>query len=189
MAVIKRWRLKKKYALLTIILSAVVLFTLVLGMSYAFFTTRVTSKELVIYTGSLRVEFNNNGNGINLNGTKPMTNSEGLSTDGYTFNIKNTGTIKARYQVRIELENDNEIPLEYIKMSYMQTKQENNVTDEPASDPILLSNLNKSLVFIQNEKIDALKEDSFNLKLWLDISTPNDMQGKTFKAKIIVDAI
>ena len=189
MAVIKKWRLKKKYALLTIILSAVVLFTLVLGMSYAFFTTRVTSKELVIYTGSLRVEFNNNGNGINLNGTKPMTNTEGLSTDGYAFNIKNTGTIKARYQVRIELENDNEIPLEYIKMSYMQTKQENNVTDEPASDPILLSNLNKSLVFIQNEKIDPLKEDSFNLKLWLDISTPNDMQGKTFKAKIIVDAI
>ena len=182
-------RLKKKYAILTIMLLALTIFVVVVGTSYAFFTSRTVSKEVVVYTGTLKVEFKNNGNGINLTGTKPMTNAEGLSTAGYDFNIKNTGSIKARYQIRLELLEDNEIPIEYIKLSYMKTKEANNVTDNPDSDPILLSSLNDSLVFISDEKIDATNEDSYKLKLWLDISTPNDMQGKTFKARIVVDSI
>lgn len=187
----KQLRLKKKYAIIGIVLCSILVFFLVLaGASYGFFSTRVTTKEYVVYTGSLRVDFDNNGNGINLQGTKPMTNQEGLATTGYTFNVKNKGTINARYQVRLELADDNEIPVEYIKMAYTKTKDDDETISSPTtSEPVLLSNLNSSLTFISNEKVEANKTDTINLKVWLDISTPNDMQGKTFKAKIVVDAI
>ena len=49
--------LMKKYSVIGIILLVLVVFGLVLGLSYAFFTTTVKAKEFVIYTGNLKVDY------------------------------------------------------------------------------------------------------------------------------------
>ena len=183
-----RYRLKKKYAILAVVFAGLGLFLLVLGGSYAFFTNQVTSKDYVIYTGNLQIDYTRTGNLINLTKAYPKTNTEGLQEEGYSFNITNNGNIDARYQIRLELDNSNTLPLEYIKMAYIRTKSNSTQTDEEI-EPILLSNLNNTLTFISDKQIGAGKEDSYNLKLWIDYNAPNDIQGKTFKATIVVDSL
>ena len=184
----KRFRLKKKYAIILLVLGGLALFTLVLGGSYAFFTQQVTSKDYIVYTGNLQVDYTRTGNLINLTKAYPKTNTEGLKETGYTFNITNNGNINARYQIRLELDSTSNMPLEYVKMAYIRTKSNSNQTDEEI-EPILLSNLNNTLTFISNKQIEAGKEDSYNLKLWIDYNAPNDVQGKKFKATIVVDSL
>lgn len=163
-----------------VVLTGILVF--VVTASYSFFTTKVTSKNYVVYTGSLKVDFENSNNLINLNNTYPMTNIEGLATTPYTFNIKNNGTIKAKYQVRIDVSDESNIPIENIKISYSKN-------NSSYSEPVLLSDIGNSLAFISNQVLNANGTDTYGLKLWLDINSSNDIQGKTFKASIIVDAI
>ena len=182
-------KLKKKYAIISLILAGIGLFSLILGASFAFFTATVQSSDVLVYTGSLQVDYTKTGNVINLTNEYPKTNAQGLSTTGYTFDITNTGTINVKYLIRLELDPTNTLPLEYVKLSYTKTRDNNNATDTPASDPVLVSNLNATQTIITDQVLDASKVDSYNLRLWIDYSAPNEIQGKTFKAKIVVDAM
>ena len=169
---------------------AMVLACLVFTGSYALFNIKVANRTYVVKVGTLDIDFEDaNSNLIVLNNTYPMTNNEGLATTGYTFNVSNNGTVPGKYLVRLEIADDNEIPIEYIKVAYQKTKDESiNVSTPALSTPKLLSNLNDSLVIFKDESIGVGKKDTINLKLWLDINTPNDMQNKQFKARIIIDS-
>ena len=185
----KRYKFKKKYLTIFIVIATLAFFGMIFGASYAFFSSRVTSKDYVITTANLQLDYTKTGNVINLSNTYPLTNSEGKNTDGYTFNITNTGSISTKYQIRLELDSNNTIPMEYIKLSYVKTKENDTNTTNELSEPVLLSNLNATQTFIRNQVINPNKTDSYTLKLWIDYSAPNDIQGKTFKAKIVIDAI
>lgn len=169
---------------------AMVFVCLVFTGSYALFNTKINNRTYIVKVGTLDIDFEDaNSNLIVLNNTYPMTNNEGLSTTGYTFNVSNNGTVPGKYLVRLEIADDNEIPIEYIKVAYQKTKDESiNIASPSLSTPKLLSNLNDSLVILKDESIGVGKKDTINLKLWLDINTPNDMQNKSFKARIIIDS-
>ncbi len=66
-----------------------------------------------------------------------MTNEQGLNTTPYEFIITNTGNVTAKYQIRLELNENvkNQVPLNNIKMSFEKDGQ-------GYSDSFLLSNLN-----------------------------------------------
>ena len=97
--IVTKLRLKKKYAVLLLVLGGISLFALVLGfgLSYAFFTTSTSGSDVVVYTGNLQVNYTKTGNVVNLTNTYPKNNADGLSQDGYTFNITNTGNLTAKY--------------------------------------------------------------------------------------------
>lgn len=189
----KKLSLKRYLFMLTLCICLVGVIATIFTASYAFFTTRVTSKEFVVYTGTLKVDYEKKTNVLNLEDLYPMTNSQGLEleTNSHEFTITNNGNIQARYQIRLEVDDKikNQIPIEYIKLSY--SKNGSNY-----SEPVLLSNLNSSLVFVRNQ-ILASKDnennnrniDTYSVKLWIDISAPNEIQGKEFRAKIVVDSI
>ena len=163
---------------------------LVFTGSYALFNIKIANRTYVVKVGTLDIDFEDaNSNLIVLNNTYPMTNNEGLATTGYTFNVSNNGTVPGKYLVRLEISDDNEIPIEYIKVAYQKTKDESiNVSSPSLSTPRLLSNLNDSLVVFKDESIGVGKKDTINLKLWLDINAPNDVQNKQFKARIVIDS-
>ena len=159
-------------------------FTLVATASYSFFTTVVRGKEYVITTGTLRVAFGEPNGAINLTDMYPSTNTQGLTNPGYSFNIQNTGTLTARYQLRLELDDTvkNPVPLEYVKIAYKKN-------NEAFSEPVLVSDLNSNLVFLSNQVLDATNTDNYELKIWIDLDAPIETANKVFKAKIAVDAI
>ena len=180
-------KIKKRSLIVLIIAVFIGIFVLVLNASYAFFTTEVNSKNYIAYTGTLKVDFTKDSDVLDITNAVPMTNAEGLasSDNSYAFGVTNTGTIAAKYQVRLELlkENTKEyIPLEYIKLAYS--------TDGTSySDPIRLSDLESNLVFIEPTQLDISGTDSYTIKLWIDYSAPNEVIGKTFKAQVVVDAV
>lgn len=176
-------RLSKKM-IVSLSLILVMIFVVTFVTSYAFFTTSVKGKEFVVYTGNLVVDYEKKTDVINLNNLYPMTDQQGLELTPHEFNIKNNGNIKARYQVRLELDNSlkDMISPEYIKISY-------SIDGSSYSDPVLLSNLDTSLAFIRNKILEPTKSNTIGVKLWIDLSAPNEIQGKEFKARIVVDSI
>ena len=174
--------LKQKYMILLVGISFICLFLIVARMSYAFFTTTVKGKEFIVYTGNLAVNYEKKTDVINLSNLYPMTNEEGLKQISHSFNVNNSGNIEARYQVRLEVDELNKLPLEYVKLSY-------SVDNKEYSTPVLLSNLNSSLVFLKNMILSPSSSNTISIKLWIDLNAPNEIQGKEFKARVVVDSI
>ncbi len=174
--------LKQKYMLLLVGISFICLFLIVAKMSYAFFTTTVKGKEFIVYTGNLAVNYEKKTDVINLSNLYPMTNEEGLKQISHSFNVNNSGNIEARYQVRLEVDELNKLPLEYVKLSY-------SVDNKEYSTPFLLSNLNSSLVFLKDMILSPSSSNTISIKLWIDLNAPNEIQGKEFKARVVVDSI
>ena len=74
------------------------------------------------------------------------------------------------------------VDIRYIKMSYQ-------VNGGDYSEPVLLSDLNSSLVFTKNIIVKPNESNTYGIKLWIDLSASNDIQGKEFKARVVVDSI
>ena len=67
-----------------------VLIILIIALSYAAFRfTGLGQRENVVTLGTLELTLNE-GNTINLEDTYPLTDSEGLALDGYSFTLENT---------------------------------------------------------------------------------------------------
>ena len=181
---VKKYSLDNKKFLIFVSLMFLVVFIVVSGASYAFFTTSVKGKEFAIYTGNLKVDYSKKTDTISIDNLYPMTDTEGLKQMSHEFTVTNKGNIDARYQVRLELDDtkSNMVDIRYIKMSYQ-------VNGGDYSEPVLLSDLNSSLVFTKNIIVKPNESNTYGIKLWIDLSASNDIQGKEFKARVVVDSI
>ena len=181
---VKKYSLDNKKFLIFVSLMFLVVFIVVSGASYAFFTTSVKGKEFAIYTGNLKVDYSKKTDTISIDNLYPMTDTEGLKQVSHEFTVTNKGNIDARYQVRLELDDTKSdmVDIRYIKMSYQ-------VNGGEYSEPVLLSDLNSSLVFTKNIVIKPNESNTYGIKLWIDLNASNDIQGKEFKARVVVDSI
>ena len=186
MRTIKVLKLKKKYAIILVI-ALLGVFAIVLGTSYAFFTNTVNGKEYTFYTGTLSIQYEKKTNVINLQNTLPMSNTEGLSLTPYSFDVKNNGTLPAKYQIRLELDSTNTLPLEYVKVSVYKN-------DTEYLKPTKLSNLNSTLVIVNDGLLQGMTNetptsDNYKIRLWVDLGAGSDAAGHEFKAQIAIDAM
>ncbi|MEG0994794.1 MAG: hypothetical protein RSE91_02350 [Bacilli bacterium] len=153
----------------------------VLGTTLAAFS-QLSSASLKqnMTVGTFKILFTE-GQVILLNNTYPMSDKEGLAITPYTFQMKNEGTITAKYQVRLLLDNTNTNVLsqDKIKISY-------NIGSVD-STPRILSQGNGLLV--DQGTLVSGATIIYNLRLWIDELAGNEVQGKTFKAKIVIDAV
>ena len=181
---VKKYSLDNKKFLIFVSLMFLVVFIVVSGASYAFFTTSVKGKEFAIYTGNLKVDYSKKTDTISIDNLYPMKDTEGLKQMSHEFTVTNKGNIDARYQVRLELDDTKSdmVDIRYIKMSYQ-------VNGGDYSEPVLLSDLNSSLVFTKNIIVKPNESNTYGIKLWIDLSASNDIQGKEFKARVVVDSI
>ena len=181
---VKKYSLDNKKFLIFVSLMFLVVFIVVSGASYAFFTTSVKGKEFAIYTGNLKVDYSKKTDTISIDNLYPMTDTEGLKQMSHEFTVTNKGNIDARYQIRLELDDTKSdmVDIRYIKMSYQ-------VNGGDYSEPVLLSDLNSSLVFTKNIIVKPNESNTYGIKLWIDLSASNDIQGKEFKARVVVDSI
>ena len=154
----------------------------IVGTSYAVFTSIVTSNNnQTIRVGTFEITFTE-GNTVKLENASPITDAEGLALTPYNFTIKNSGNINAKYRVKLEEDTtdaQNLLPKDKIKIAYS--------IGNTTSAPRLLSS---DTGFVIDEGV-LQSEDTINysLRLWLDESAGNEVQGKTFKAKLVVEAV
>ena len=171
---------KKKQIIVTALLIAICLVTLV-GSSYALFTRTFTStKKISVQAGTLKVDFVE-GNRINLSNVAPMSDSDGMNTTPYTFTITNSGSVAAYYTIRNEEDSSNTLNNKYIKYRL--------ISDSYDSGIKTLDTMGSSYYMLSSENTLAVgKSITYKLYLWLSSEADNEAQNKTYQSKIVVQS-
>ena len=158
---------KKNYILAIAIMFVVVSLS---DTTYSLFLKADTTDEFNYNTGILDLQFIEDEQ-ISLQNVFPILDSEGIKTEAYTLTIKNTGTLPYLFDLKM-LSNDDE---NSINTKYIKYQVNNNKSNS-------LYNTNNTIS--SNVLIYPNEEITFNIKIWLDINTPNAELGKTFNAKL-----
>ena len=171
---------KKKQIIVTVLLIAICLLTLV-GSSYALFTKTLSStKKISVQAGTLKVDFAE-GNRINLSNVAPMSDSDGMNTTPYTFTITNSGSVAAYYTIRNEEDSSNTLNNKYIKYRL--------ISDNYDSGIKTLDTMGSSYYILSSENTLAVgKSITYKLYLWLSSEADNEAQNKTYQSKIVVQS-
>ena len=173
--------MKNKKIIILIILILISILTLI-GSSYALLTKTFTSKKLSVEVGTLKVDFTE-GNAINLDNTKPMSDSDGLNTTPYTFTITNSGTIDSYYTISNEEDTSNTLDTTYLKYKLVSN-------DGYDSGIKRLKDIGTGTYRIVDERaLLKSKSVTYKLYLWIASDAPNSIQNKIYKSKIIVNSI
>lgn len=160
---------KRNYIMFLAVLFVVITLT---GPTYSLFLKSDETKNFEYTTGLLDLTLTEDSP-IYLSSAFPIKDSEADSLAPYTLTIKNTGTIKYKFDLKmISTEHENMISNKYIKF-----KVNNDL-------PRILEDTNS--VIATNIIINPGEELKFGIKIWLDDDTPNTELGKTYTAKIAV---
>lgn len=173
----RRKKNKLKKAQLQIIVSLIpIMATLLIlvGNSYAIFTYLHRSEnDNVIQAGTLNIEVADNGS-VSIINSYPISDTVGLTSGGYQFRITNTGTLPTRYTVRLE-KTAGEIASSDIRYSINNEEVYTLGTD--------------GVLTIDKELLNAGSTNNYLLKLWIKEDASNDVLGKEFHAKLIVESL
>ena len=172
--------MKNRKIIILIILILISILTLI-GSSYALLTKTFNSKKLSVEVGTLKVDFTES-NAINLDNTKPMSDSDGLNTTPYTFTITNSGTIDSYYTISNEEDTNNTLDTTYLKYKLVSN-------DGYDSGVKRLKDIGTGTYRIVDERaLLKSKSVTYKLYLWIASDAGNDIQDKIYKSKIIVNS-
>lgn len=172
-----------KVGIIALIIVGIISF---LSVTYAIWTGLFEgTKENVITTANLKMTLEGESGEINLTNAVPVSDSKGMSSDSYTFNIKNTGSIPVSY--RIYLDDDNNAYVEDScsdkKMSHSDIKYSIKKTGETAK----LNLLSSEDGFLYETTIDANETDNYEMHLWISSDANNSVMRKHFHGKLRVE--
>lgn len=140
------------------------------GPTYSLFINVDETDDFIYSTGNLELQFIEDEQ-ISIQSAFPMIDSDGFKTAPYSLTIKNTGSLPYLFDLKmLSSTDDNVIDMQYIKYQVNDGK----TSTLYASNGVIASN-----VLLYPEE-----EITFNVRVWLDISTPNAELGKTFVAKL-----
>ena len=168
---------------ISLVITIIGLLIIITGTSYAALIGNTSSSsEQIIRAGGVTLTLTENYESINKK-IIVLEDADGLlQEDVYEFNIKNTGSIAARYDVKIinELSGENVLPLEYIKVGLEINGEEYGPFNLGEEEGIIDSG-----VIYKKEIIN------YSLRVWLDKEyeeSIEEIEGKMANLKIVVEA-
>lgn len=170
-----------KMLALVIVMTCIVL----IGTSYAWFiVSRESVKQVSVVAGTLDLSYNDStGNTITLVDQVPISDEDGLTSTGYTFEIRNTGNIETEYSIYLDNVDlaSGEVRLDDRYVKYSLTK--NNATPSIS----LVNGLTNGV--LDSGKLGVGITNTYTLRVWLDENNFNsDATSKTFKKTLRVEA-
>ena len=191
----------KKYKVMLIAITIVLIGSIFLGTSYSLWQTSKTQVGVnEISVGCFNITYTNldsyGGNeagDINLVNAYPISDEAGSALTPYVFKIKNTCTIAANYAINLETLNTSNFNTDYLKVKFNEASNNSSTPtlykDITATD-VLLSN-STSAKQLTTGYLAANEEITYALRAWIDINatttTPNVM-GKTWNGKVVVSS-
>ena len=175
---------------LTIVSIFAILLTAMTG-SYAYLSSvQKSEKYNTLTSGILKVDFNNTEEGmgdvVNLNGAYPESDSDGLNEQPYTFKITNTGTINAAYKV--SLIDDADMIKEDQCSENLLSKDKIRVSVD-GENAFTLSTKEADSYVVATGTLNANKSKVHNIRVWIDANSGNEVLGKHYHGKIVVDTV
>ena len=172
-----------------IIIIIVLLLILGIGFSYAWWRyTVIQDKTNVGVSKCFSIELANQANEINLTNMYPITDEEGRKLTPYTFTLKNTCSVSAKYSLNMEMLEGTTLNSNYLAVLV------NN------KDIKLLSSYNTATTVIDGSTesrtldtgvLQANSSKDYSISIWMDksVTLSDDAQNKVFKSKVVVDAV
>ena len=159
------------------------------GISYAWWRLSfVQDKANTAVSKCLKLELANQSNEINLTNMYPISDEEGRALTPFTFTLKNTCSMSAKYTLNLEMLEGTTLNSNYLAVLV------NN------KDIKLLSSYNTATTVIDGS-IESRTLDTgilapngsknYSISLWMDksVTLSDDAQNKIFKSKVVVDAV
>ena len=172
-----------------IIIVIVLLLILGIGFSYAWWRyTVIQDKTNVGVSKCFSIELANQANEINLTNMYPITDEEGRKLTPYTFTLKNTCSVSAKYSLNMEMLEGTTLNSNYLAVLV------NN------KDIKLLSSYNKATTVVKGSTESRTLDTGtlapngskdYSISIWMDksVTLSDDAQNKTFKSRVVVDAV
>ena len=175
----------------TIILSSLgvlLLISLVIGISYAYWLFRTNQTSVnTIGTSCLNVTLTDVTSAIKLEDTYPISDEDGMSTTPYTFTITNTCDSFISYEVLLGVTEDTTMNSAYLD-AVLDYNQVQTLDTYPDFDSTLEGY--KEVKVLQKGSLSGEDEATYNLRLWMDKDvTSLDSMNKVFEGKIIISAV
>ena len=174
--------LKNKKKIIAIIL--IVVIVIISGITYGYWNKEYIGKENTNNFNCLQIEVKENKEGITLNNAYPITDEEGIETEGYEVTIENKCEIVGNYEVILNEIQGSNLKEEHIKVAVDKNYQ-------------ILSKYEKVNPRIENsEKAYKIKEGIITPKAkikilvqeWIDYDTTKEEgENKTFNNKITIE--
>ncbi len=167
-------RVKRSIVLMSILI--LIGITIFIGTSYALFSIMVEGKKKVsLETEEFKVDMED-GEYIKVDALGTMSDEEGKMSKPYTFTVKkNAGTIGAYYSLYLTDESG-ELNTYYLKYELKGT-----------DGSVKEGRIGTLSRFNINQYLEAGSSVTYELRLWLDINTPNSEQGKSYQSKIALE--
>ena len=159
---------------------AVLLSLLIIGISYAYFSASAQSTTQHFSAGDFSFTLTEDGGKLNLASSYPLSDSEGITTNPYTFSVTNTGDIDANYQIILKEDQEAIDNCGCTKILDM-----NNIKYQLDGGEIGLLSSSGNQVIAQGS-INADENKNFSLRIWLKEDSGNEVLGTHFHGKIQV---
>jgi len=168
-----------KIVLLLIMITVVTM--LLLGTTFAFLTHQVKGRTISnVEAGVLELTYKDK-NTINLENAYPISDKKAIETTPYEFTVENTGTIVANYELSLEEGEESNLDARVVKYTI---KEEGGTWSSPAYLKDTKGYKLSGLI-----PIEAKEKKNYALKLWIDEKAGNEVQGKVFQARVVVNAV
>ena len=177
--------INKKFVIIAIAL----VFLLTIGFSYAWWRLSfVQDKANTAVSKCLKLELANQSNEINLTNMYPISDEEGRALTPFTFTLKNTCSMSAKYTLNLEMLEGTTLNSNYLAVLV------NN------KDIKLLSSYNTAATVVKGSTESRTLDTGtltpngskdYSISLWMDksVTLSDDAQNKVFKSKVVVDAV
>ena len=134
---------KKKFIWIVV---AILIVGAILGSSYAFWVITVEQKNKnLVNSQCFKLSFLESTNAISLLEGYPMSDEDGSSLTPYTFQIKNECSAKAKYTLRLEIDDTTTMNEKYLK-SRLNTKSIRKISELEEIEPTLESLLSMEIL-------------------------------------------
>ena len=175
---------KKNKKATVIIISIFIVLILAILISYAYFTTELNGTDQIVKVGELELVLDETSEGISLDNAIGISDSEGMSLEGSSFELINNGNKAVDYTIYLDDntigETDTRIDDKYLKYNLNKNGNDSGTT--------LLtrigSNPNRIL---DSGTIEGNSTNKYNLKLWITDEVDGDYSGQVFSGKLRVE--
>lgn len=176
------------------IVVAIVAILAVIGTTYAIFTVTVKgTKTNVIEVGTLTLTLDESASeGITIQNAVPVSEEYALQNyTAYTFKVKNTGTIDAKYNLTLvdDQITGTRINDEYVRYSLETVKVDKSGNKGTATTKKNLLSTLTSRTLDSEVTVAAGESYEYKLYLWIDHDATNEIAGQKFSAKVNIDAV
>ena len=174
---------KKRQVLVTTI-SILILIILVIGLTFAYFTTTLNGSHNIVKIDTLDLILNETSEGISLEKAIGISDSKGMSETPATFTLKNNGNKAVDYTIYLDdmaLDSgDTRINDKYLKYNLNKNGSNSGATLVTSMG----TNPNRIL---DSGTIEGGATNTYSLNLWITDEEDGNYSGQVFKGKLRVE--